>query len=62
MCSVMKKNKPDIIKIIEEETSEMCSILTPEQQKEFKAKRAKLLNKFKEKFANAELFKQELKQ
>lgn len=60
MCSVMKKTKPDMIKIIEEETSEICTILTPEQQKEFKEKRAKLLDKFKTKFANAELFKQEL--
>ncbi len=62
VCSVLKKNKPAIIKIIEEETSEMNTILTPEQQKKFKEMRAKMLNKFKTKFANVELFKQQLPQ
>jgi len=62
MCSIMKKNKPAIEKNINEETAEMNSILTPEQQQKFKEMRAKMLNKFKTKFANAELFKKELQQ
>ena len=62
MCSIMSKNKPGIEKIINEETTETASILTPEQQKKFKEIRAKLLKKFKTKFANAELFKKELPQ
>jgi gas vesicle protein len=62
VCSVLKKNKPAIIKIIEEETGEINSTLTPEQQQKFKEIRAKMLNKFKTKFANVELLKHQLPQ
>ncbi len=60
LCSAMKKNQPAIIKVINEETAEINSILTPEQQEKFKEMRIKMLNKFKAKFANAELLKKEL--
>ena len=62
VCSTMKKNKPAIIKIIEEETNEMNTILTPEQQKKSKEMRAKMLNKFKTKFANIKLLKEQFPQ
>jgi periplasmic protein CpxP/Spy len=58
-CSKLKTIKPDIIQIIEEETKEMNSVLTPEQQKKFQEIKAKKLNKFKTKFGNPELFKKQ---
>jgi uncharacterized membrane protein YraQ (UPF0718 family) len=59
VCSTLKKNKPNIIQIFEDETQEMNSILTPEQQKKLKEIRAKKINKFKSRFANIELLKKQ---
>ena len=58
-CSKLKTIKPDILQRIEEETKEMNSVLTPEQQKKFQEIKAKKLNKFKKQFGNPELFKKQ---
>lgn len=57
--SKLKTIKPDIIQIIEKETSEMKSIMTPEQQKKFQKIKEKKLNKFKKLFGNPEPFKKQ---
>jgi len=62
ICSKLKTIKPDILQIIEDETKEMNSVLTPEQQKKFQEIKAKKLNKFKKQFANPELFKKQFPQ
>ena len=59
VCSKLKTIKPDILQIVENETNEMNSILTPEQQKKFQKIRTKQINKFKTKFANIELLKKQ---
>ena len=58
-CSKLKTIKPDILLLIEEETKEINSILSPEQQKKFQEIKAKKLNKFKKQFGNPELFKKQ---
>ena len=57
--SKLKTIKPDIIQIVEKETNEMKSIMTPEQQKEFQKIKEKKLNKFKKLFGNPEPFKKQ---
>ena len=59
ICSKLKTIKPDILQIIEDETKEMNSVLTPEQQKKFQEIKAKKINKFKKQFGNPELFKKQ---
>ncbi len=55
VCSILQKIKPDIIQLIEAETKEMYSILTPAQQKKLKEIRIMQLGRFKARFANTKL-------
>lgn len=59
VCSKLKTIKPDILQIVENETSEMNSVMTPEQQKKFQEIKEKKINKFKKLFGNPEPFKEQ---
>lgn len=59
VCSKLKTIKPDILKIVKTETTEMNSIMTPEQQKKFQKIKENMLNKFKKQFGNPEPFKKQ---
>lgn len=59
-CARLQESKPFMLQLIEEETSEINLILNPEQQKKYKEIIDKRTEKFKTRFANAELLKKYL--
>jgi hypothetical protein len=59
-CAELQKTKPLMLQLMEEEANEINSILNPEQQKKYKEIITERTEKFKSKFANAELLKKHL--
>ncbi|MDD5728309.1 MAG: hypothetical protein PHV59_07090 [Victivallales bacterium] len=53
--AVLRPLKPELLKILNEKMREINSILTPEQQVIFREINTEKINRFKNRFANAEL-------